>query len=151
MAVKLIALGNVLMMDDGIAVSLTKDLEPELMELEIEVVYGETDIQYSISSVKEEDYIIILDASCIGKAPGEITKLPLYENNSFHTTCFQHSFRFVDLLRVYYPKLNGFILAVEAAEIKPCYGLSKILFKKKNEIEAELIETIKKEIGCRLG
>lgn len=147
MAVKLIALGNVLMMDDGIAVTLAEDLEPELIESEIEVVYGETDIQYSISLVKEEDYIIVLDASCIGKAPGLITKLPLYENNTFHPSSFQHSFSFVDLLKVYYPKLNGFILAVEAADIKPCYGLSKILIEKKNEIEAELIEVIKKELG----
>lgn len=144
MAVKLIALGNVLMMDDGIAITLAKDLEPELIESDIEVVYGETDIQYSISSVNEEDYIIILDASSIGKSPGEITKLPLYDYHSCHPSGFQHSFSFVDLLKVYYPKLNGFILAIEAADIKPCYGLSSALYEKKNEIAAEIIETIRK-------
>lgn len=145
MGIKLVALGNVLMMDEGIAVALAKELERKLIESHIEVVYGETDVPYCISMVKEDDYIIILDASRLGKSPGTITKLSLDEYNTCHPSGFQHSFSFVDMLKIYYPKLKGFILAVEAADIKPWYDLSPILNEKKNEIAPKIMEEIRNE------
>ncbi|HWT26636.1 MAG TPA: hydrogenase maturation protease [Mobilitalea sp.] len=77
MSVKLAAIGNVLMGDDGIAIAIAKKIEPELNRMGIEVVYGETDVGYCISVVDASDDIIILDASAFGKKPGEITRFEL--------------------------------------------------------------------------
>jgi hydrogenase maturation protease len=140
MNVKLIAMGNVLMRDDGIGIFIAKAMEETLKEKGIEVIYGETDFGYCISKVKEQDKLVILDAANYGKTPGDITKLPL--NNSFsdknsHT---QHSYNLLDILKLYYPDLEGDILAIEIKEITFGFGLTQELSKKKKDIIREVFD-----------
>lgn len=126
MGIKLIALGNVLMCDDGIAIAIAKEMEQELSSFNIEVIYGETDISYCISSIKDKDFLIILDASYFGKSPGEITKLPLYHYGKYNRNT-QHSLRFMDILKQLFFGIEGFILAIEISEVLLHYGLSRTL------------------------
>ena len=63
MSKKVIAMGNTLMKDDAIGIEVAKEIEEKLLEKGIEVIYGETDVQYSISNVQEDDYIFILELS----------------------------------------------------------------------------------------
>lgn len=127
MSVKLIAMGNVLMKDDAVAIEVTKQIEEELTKKGVEVIYGETDFEYCVSKVKDDDYLLILDAAFLGETPGTITVEPLKRFCTYNKDNTQHSYSFLDLLKIYYPYINGEIFAIEIKEIAFGYGLSNML------------------------
>lgn len=135
---KLIAMGNVLMKDDGIGIFIAKAMEEELKVKGVEVIYGETDFGYCISMVNDFDTVIILDAASYGKSPGEISIIPLNQYNQGYNGYTQHSYNLLDILKLYYPNLEGDILAIEAKEITFGFGLTQELQKKKKDIIKEV-------------
>jgi hydrogenase maturation protease len=142
MSVKLIAMGNVLMKDDAVGLEVAKVLEERLIEKNIEVIYAETDFQYCFSKVLAEDFIIILDAACLGKSPGEITVMPLegYVPNRKNST--QHNYSFLDLLKLYYDKVSGMVIAIEVKEVEFDFGLSLELQEKLKGISEQVLNII---------
>lgn len=147
MSFKVIAIGNVLMKDDGIGIEVTKKIEEKLKERDIQVIYGETDIEYSISNIEEKDYVFILDAACYGKNPGDITNLSLdifrYEKKG----CSQHDYSFLALLKTYYPHIKGEVYGIEVNEVEFEYGLSSELQNKLMNISKEILNKIYKAIN----
>jgi hydrogenase maturation protease len=142
MSVKVIAVGNVLMKDDGSAIEIAKLIEYELIKRNIRVIIGETDFQYCLSSIEEKDFIILLDAACSGKSPGEVTTINL---NNFHyekKNYTQHSYSFLDLLKLYHPDIKGVVFAVEVKEVEFSLGLSSVLKEKLEHICKEILERI---------
>lgn len=146
MSVKVIALGNVLMKDDGIGIEVTKMIEKELSELGIEVIYGETDIGYCISKVNGEDFIFLLDASCYGISPGELSVIPINQFISAKKGYTQHSYSFIDMLKLYVPNIQGRIIAIETAELSFDYGLSQILKDRFINISNTVLSVIKENL-----
>lgn len=143
MSVKLLAMGNVLMGDDGIAVYVAASLEEQLNQLGIEVIYGETDIGYSIAMLGREDFIIILDAARLGKTAGE-TNVLSFDNYSGKTgEVTQHNISFLELIRLYFPQNKGFIITIEIDEIRFHYGAGRLLEDKLAKISLEIYEKIK--------
>lgn len=142
MKMKVIALGNVLMGDDGIAISIARMLEPELNRLGLEVLLGETDPYYCITMIREEDFLILMDAGCFGKNPGDITLLPIKDCETV-STVVQHDIRFIDLLKLHIRHWDGVVLAIEIAEVDFRYGISQQLSDKVNLIAEEVITVIK--------
>lgn len=143
---KVIAIGNTLMRDDGIGIEVAKEIEEKLLKKGIEVIYGETDVQYSISNVQEDDYIFILDAAYYGKNPGEIISLPLNNFVSTKKRYSGHSYSFLDLLKLYYPNVQGEIYAIQIEEVKFGIGLSLVLQEKLKVISQEILDEIEKSI-----
>jgi hydrogenase maturation protease len=142
MSMKVIAMGNVLMKDDAVGIEAARSIEERLLEKGIEVIYGETDFQYCISALKEEDYIFVLDAAQYGKSAGEITYLSI---NNFRTNkkgYSQHSYSFLDLLKLYFPSINGEIYAIEVKEVEFGLGLSFELQGKLRSIAEEILDRI---------
>lgn len=146
MSIKVIAMGNVLMKDDAIGIEVAKEIEEKLLEKNIEVIYGETDIQHSISLIRENDYIIFLDAACFEKNPGEITFLSLNDFNSNKKGYSQHSYSFLDLIKIYYPNIQGEIYAIEVKEVEFGFGLSFILQEKLKIISEQILNKINNSI-----
>jgi hydrogenase maturation protease len=144
MSIKVIALGNVLMKDDGVAIDVARKIEKELSEKNIEVILGETDAQYCISKIKEEDYIFVIDAACYEKAPGEITCISLYDFVSNRKEGFQHSYSFLDLIKLYYPNIKGKIYGIEVAEVGFGLGLSCTLQNRSDNISKEILKDMEK-------
>jgi hydrogenase maturation protease len=142
MNIKLIAVGKVLMKDDGIGIETARQIEEGLMEKGIEVIYGETDFQYCFSSITEVDFIIVLDAFCSGKSPGEVTVKTLNEFRCRKKDYSQHSFSFLDLLKLYYPKIRGVIIGIEVREVDFGFGLSSELLEKLKNISEEVLNRI---------
>jgi len=143
---RVIAIGNILMKDDAIAIEVAKEIEEDLLEKGIEVIYGETDFEYCISRINAEDYIFILDAAHYGKTPGDVTFLPL---NSFilkKRGYTQHSYSFLDLLKLFYPHVKGEIIAIEIQEVEFGFGLSPILQEKLKGISEKITSKIKSTI-----
>ena len=146
MRVKVIAIGNILMKDDAAGIEAAREIEEKLISKGIEVIYGETDIQYCISKVKEEDYIFILDAAHYGKSTGEVTFLPL---NSFVCSkkgYSQHSYSLIDLMKLFYPQVKGEICAIEIEKVEFGFGLSSALGEKLKDISEEILNKIDKVI-----
>lgn len=139
MSLKLIAMGNVLMKDDGIGIFIAKAMEEELKEKGVEVIYGETDFGYCITKVNDSDTVIILDAADYGKKPGDITIIPLNNYSPNRNGYTQHSYNLLDILKLYYPELEGEILAIEVKEINFGFGLTAELQKKKKDIIREVL------------
>lgn len=124
---KVIAVGNVVMGDDAIGVYLVDALHADLKKLGFEIIYGETDIGYCISSICQEDFIIIIDAAELGERIGAVRKLPVEALTGQPEAAFGHSISFLDLLRLYIPEIKGVVLGVQISSIHFHYGLSKEL------------------------
>lgn len=141
---KVIAIGNRLMKDDAIALSVGEKIEEQLRENKVEFVFGETDFKYCISNIQEDDFIVILDASFYGIKPGEVTVKPL-DNSVKNTKNYTgHSFSIVDLIRLNYPKIKGYIITIEIAEIEMSLGISETLNEKLDIISEKVLEEILK-------
>ena len=138
MSLKLIAMGNVLMKDDGIGIFTARAMEEELKGKGVEVIYGETDFGGCISKVNNSDRVLILDAANYGKSPGDITIIPLDDHCPGRNGHTQHSYNLLDILKLYYPELKGDILGIEIKEITFGFGLTAELQKKKKEIIKEV-------------
>lgn len=144
--IKVIAMGNILMKDDAIGIEVAKVIEERLLERRIEVIYAETDVQYGISNIQEDAHVLVLDAACYGKNPGEITCLPLSTFISKKKECSQHNYSFLDLLKLYYPSVKGKIFAIEVENVEFGFGLSSVLQEKLDVISKEILEQIEKYI-----
>ena len=147
MSKKVIAMGNTLMKDDAIGIEVAKEIEEKLLKKGIEVIYGETDVQYSISNVQEDDYIFILDAAYYGQNPGEISSLLLNNFVSTKKVYSAHSYSFIDLLKLYYPSVKGVIYAIEIKEVEFGIGLSSVMQEKLKVISEEILDKIEESIG----
>jgi hydrogenase maturation protease len=124
MSTKLLAIGNVLMGDDGIAIFLAAALEERLNELGVEVIFGETDIGYSISKIRDGDLIFIMDAAVQGKATGEVSLYGMEDISDNSKKIIWHDISLVDLLELYYPNNYCYIITIEAAGVDFHYGPS---------------------------
>lgn len=144
--IKVIAMGNVLMKDDAIGIEVAKGIEKRLLERGIKVIYAETDVQYGISNIQEDDFIFVLDAAYYGKKPGEITRLPLNALSHNKKGYSQHNYSFLDLLKLYYPSVKGEIYAIEVKEVEFGFGLSSALQEKLEVLSKEILEEIEKYI-----
>lgn len=147
MNIKLIAMGNVLMEDDGIAIFIMDMLKEELEKKGVEVVYGETDIGYSLSLIREGDFLILMDAAVLGKEPGEVTLLSFDKISSERINLTQHGISFFDLIKLYYPEIDGILLAIEAAGIGLSFGPSPQLKCKLETISEKILRLITETIN----
>lgn len=142
MSIKLLALGNTLMEDDGIAIVVARELEQELSKLGIEVLYGETDLGYCISRIGEDDFLILLDASNRGVWPGRVGVQSLHSLFEKGKELSHHGLSFLQVWRLYYPEIEGIILSIEIAEVEFYYGLSQQLTDRISEIVQETMMII---------
>ncbi|EPY6491040.1 hydrogenase maturation protease [Clostridium sporogenes] len=139
-------MGNILMGDDGIAIEIAKNIQGFLKKNNIEVIIGETDFQYCLSNIKKDDFLFILDAGYYGKKIGDITTLSLDNYTSHKKGYTQHSYSFIDLVKLYYKETKGYILAIEVSNIDYTLEISKELKANMNKISNEIISIIIKEI-----
>ena len=141
MKLKLLAIGNVLMEDDGIAVLLAEQLRNQLEKLGLSLLIGETDTGYLLSEIDREDTLIILDAVTMVPC-GEILCLPLTEIDAVCQDETQHSLSFLHTCRLYYPGLQGILLGIGIESCGCHYGISERLFEKTEEIKRILLQRI---------
>jgi len=145
---KVIGIGNRLMMDDGIAIAVLVNLKNNLESMGIEVIIGETDFQFCFHRLKEDDFVIILDAAYSGVAAGNIHTYKLQEAITVYgETNSQHDMSVFDLMRLYSKPLKGYLIGIEIAEAGFGYELSEALKVKFNgiciEVERIICEIVK--------
>lgn len=130
MGVKLIAIGNLLMRDDGIGIRVTEALQKQLEKRGIDVIIGETDAEYCLSRVMNKDFIFILDSTYFGHEPGTVSIIPINNAANHDGIYSQHQMSLINLIRFYDKSVEGFIIGIEAYEIE--FGLSLSEYIEKN-------------------
>lgn len=125
-----IGIGSLIMKDDGIGARVVEAIEDRLSEHNIVSLVGETDFQYCFDEIKPEDFLIMIDAMAQGREPGSIDVMflcdALKNRSKFRT---QHEFSLFDLIELHYPKIQGYFIGIEAAEIDFGFKLSEPLQK----------------------
>lgn len=146
MKFKVIAIGSTLMEDDGVGIEVLKEIKGELSKRNIETVIGETDFEYCISRIEEGDFVFFVDAVYYGKEPGAITvkELSEYKHRKYY---MQHDINIVDLLKVYFKNVRGYVIGIEIEHVGIKYGLSDYLNKRLHTISQKVL----KEILCRVS
>lgn len=150
--IKAIGIGNRLMMDDGIAIAVLENSKNNLESMGIEVIIGETDFQFFFHQLKEEDFVIILDAADSGAVAGSIHLCKLEEAvATYGETNFQHDLNVFDLIGLYKKPLKGYFIGIEIAEVGFGCELSEALKKKFIEICIEVERIISEKVRCYQG
>lgn len=161
MSIKVIAIGNRLMGDDGIAIYVAEKLRNRLKEKGIEVIIGETDFEYCLSKIEKDDKVIILDATYFGLLPGTVLEIVnnrhverellyknifLHENKFSHENLFsQHRYSLVKAIRDCYPSVDYYIIGIEGENYNFSLRLSDCIEKKFEQIcdrSKEIITTL---------
>lgn len=143
--IKAIGIGNRLMMDDGIAISVLERIRNKLESIGIEVIIGETDFQFCFHQLKKDDFVIILDAAYSGKVAGSIHTYKLQEAvTAYGETNSQHDMTIYDLMRLHSKSSKGYLIAIEIAETGFGCELSEALKGKFNDICLEVERIISK-------
>lgn len=128
MGKKLIAIGNRLMGDDGIAIYLAEYMKTFFEDMGYEVIIGETDTSYCLSRINADDFIIILDASCCGLKPGSVSMITLKEAVSRVRKCYsQHECSIIKYLDIYDIDVTGVVIGIEVNQIEFKWELSDVM------------------------
>jgi hydrogenase maturation protease len=145
--VKLIAIGNRFMKDDGIAIKVAENLIDKLKNLNIQVIIGETDCQNCFYLLKQDDYVFLFDAIYTGSEPGSIHLLKLEEAVAQSSgASMQHDMSIIELMKLYKSNFRGYLIGVEIAELGFGDELSSALNEKFQEICLDVERTINKII-----
>jgi hydrogenase maturation protease len=148
MNIKLIAIGSRIMGDDGAAIEAAERLFNELVVEGVQVIIGETDVEYCLSCINEGDFIIILDAAISGRPWGTVWQLPL---NHALMDCgerqFQHDADLLSILKTKEMPLSGLLICIEAADISQRWGLSEAITSQLPKICNEIKKIILKYRG----
>ena len=147
MGKKVIAIGNEMMRDDGVGISVAKGLEDYLKTRDIELIIGETDVEYCLDNIEDEDDLIILDAAFEEDAPGTINLYSLVKLLFNITIITQHQPSLLEAIRVYKMGVKGILITIEVAEISFGLGISERM----KGMLPQIVEEIRKLIDDYIG
>ncbi len=138
-----IGIGNILMQDDGIGVLIVNAIKFELQKLDIEAFSGETDVQYCLDQINQDDFLIMIDAIQQQNRAGNIQLIGLNQAIS-NITAFdsQHQFSMFEALRIYYPHIQGYLIGIETEQFNMGVAISERLASNFTQISDEVLEII---------
>jgi hydrogenase maturation protease len=143
MTKKVVAIGNRLMQDDGVALEVGERIRNVMLEKGIEVIIGETDIDFCLQSIQPGDEVYIMDSTYYGIAPGSITFSDLNgKRDKNYISSTMHGFNLLDILMIYHKKIRVFLVGIEIDSIEMEEGLSKALLNKIEDICTYIIRLI---------
>lgn len=143
--IKVIAIGNILLSDDGIGIKVINRLRNKIEKLseDIEVTLAGIDYYEFLEELGDDDYLIIVDASYLNNETGQVCKYTLEECDSFlQNTCSDHDINLIKILRSERRKIKGSVITIEIGRIEYSLKISNELRKKFNEICGEVFERI---------
>ncbi|WP_258879951.1 hydrogenase maturation protease [Clostridium estertheticum] len=143
MGKKVIAIGNSLMMDDGVALLILDKIRKRLEEKSIESIMGETDVEFCFSLLNEIDVFYIMDSTYYGNVPGTLTFKNLDDiKKTKDQSRSIHSLGLIDLINMYNMDIKGYFIGIEISNIDINLGLSNILQGKVEDISQKVMSFI---------
>lgn len=144
--VKVIAIGNRLMGDDGIGIHIVEKIKDNFCKDHIEFIIGETDTNYCLDEIDKDDFVIIIDAIFNSKTPGTIATMKIEEVNDRRVSCSQHDISLIQLVKMYNKSLSGLVIGVEVSNIDLRENLSEELTKCFDEICFNVSKILRSQI-----
>lgn len=151
--IKIIAIGNILLCDDGIGVKVIEAMRKTLLDIDegVAVLIGETDFYYCLENIEPEDFLIIVDSTYLGIVPGTITVLAISECDKYVDECVtEHGDSLVDVLRRECRDIDGYLIGIEVAKIGFSLELSSVLQDEFQNIYLRVYGEIKSIISEQL-
>lgn len=144
---KLIAIGNQMMKDDGIAIRIAEHLKDYLNARDIQIIIGETDVDYCIDQIQDGDDLIILDGVYGEGTPGDIWNLPIENMDLCRKSFFtQHQPNLLDALKLYDKSVDGVFIGVQIVDIS--FGLD--LSEEMEAILSQVCEEVQENIEIHI-
>lgn len=138
---KVIAAGNILMCDDGIAVKAVRNLSDKLIHDGFEVIIAETDTDYFMDMISSDDFLYVIDCTNFGIEPGYLSVIPLSSIKNYNAASI-HSFNYLEAINYYNMKVKGYLIGIEISKIEFNCNLSAFISNKFSFICDELYEKI---------
>lgn len=145
--IKLFGIGNRLLCDDAIGVKVLEKLVPKIHTLYpmIEPIIGETDYLFCLDCILENDIVLIIDSTYINVEPGTISYFTFQECDRFiNFSQSAHEMTLLKILRLEYPKVQGYLIGVEIAKVDFSLELSEALQLKLDRICREILQFLDK-------
>ncbi|GIM29053.1 HybD peptidase [Clostridium polyendosporum] len=140
---KIIAIGNTLMRDDGVAIKALRIIEEPLKKLGFEVIFGGVSIEPAFLIDKDED-VIVVDAMNIGVSGGEVHAFPLENFKGISFICAsEHDIDLLSMMRILKHSMKGIFIGIEIKEISFHDELSIEINKKLHFISKRIYEVCK--------
>jgi len=150
MSIKLLAIGNRILKDDMAALFVAEKLDNKLRKSNIQVIIGETDIEYCISNIEEDDSLIILDAYLAHDYEdiGKVRVMELNESsNCYLNYLSQHQLNIIKYMEINNIKANGIIIGIGVYDINFGLEFSNEVCLKIEKITEDVLMNINKYIG----
>jgi len=129
MKIKCIAIGNRIMGDDSIGIKVLEALSSEFKKEKIEVIFGETDIDYALSKIDNGDILFIFDSTYFNIDPGTVTFTPIEKAIKGQRQIYsQHQLSLINLLKTYNKSVRGYIVGIEVEKIHFSLDLSEKVY-----------------------
>lgn len=143
MAKKVIAIGNRLMMDDAVGVLIVENIKKDMEYRGIEVIIGETNIDYAFSKLNNHDEFYIVDSTCYGTSPGTVILKTIENVKIARAQSYAiHSLNLIDLINLNKLDIKGYLVGIEIENIDINFGLSNALQEKFDAISKEVLSLI---------
>jgi hydrogenase maturation protease len=146
MSVKVIAIGNCLMGNDMLGLRVLENIRSRLEAYPIETFIGETDFEYCLSIINNNDFIFVIDAAILGGKLGELTVIPINTFPSQMDSYTQHLFRLLDLICFYHKDIKGYVIGIEVENIAYSLELSIDVDQLLSSISSNVLDNILKRI-----
>ena len=126
--------------DDGVGVKLSEEIADVVR---YPVFTGEIFADDCLEQIREEDFIVIIDAVSFGKQVGEISVLSFEQCRSYyHAQPFCHDASLLYLLLYSHIKYRGCLLGVEVSELSYKDCLSDALTCQYGHCKEEILRII---------
>jgi hydrogenase maturation protease len=138
-----IAIGNRLMMDAAIGILVIESIKRVLELKDIEVIIGETDIDYCFSKLNLKDEFYIVDSTCYGNIPGTVIVKTLEDTKKFRAENYSiHALNLINLISLYKLDIKGYFIGIEIENIEINIGLSIVLKEQFQAIRNKVLSII---------
>ncbi|OFI07117.1 hydrogenase 2 maturation protease [Clostridium acetireducens DSM 10703] len=144
--IKIIAIGNILMEDDGIAVKVVEEIEKDLYALKenIEIIIGETDFMYCLENIEDDDFVIIVDSTYFGKEPAKVSLYNIRDLEKFSSNISsQHDANIIKMILNYKKHVKGYFIGIEIFSVDYSLNLSSVLQCEFKHICIDVLNKIK--------
>lgn len=148
--IKIFAIGNIILGDDGIGVKVMEFIGAQLESYskEVKVLIVGIDYIYCLNEINKEDTVILVDSTYFGIQPGRVSVLNLKECDKFISPCRDmHSENLLRVLREEYREIAGYLVGIEVEKVNYSLELSKTLKDNFSEITKKVFREIKRIIG----
>jgi len=148
--IKIFAIGNIILGDDGIGVKVMEFIGARLESYskEVKVLIVGIDYIYCLNEINKEDTVILVDSTYFGIEPGRVSVLNLKECDKFISPCRDmHSENLLRVLREEYREIPGYLVGIEVEKVNYSLELSKTLKDNFSEITKKVFREIKRIIG----